>query len=207
MRTRGAVAPRVVRVQPSSQIQTLSDRRVDPFAPDPAQIDLDDMRKLWRTGAAFGGHCRVFYSVAQHSRLVADFVAAEGGNVVEQLWALLHDAAEPYRVDLPHPLNHRRELGRVYHWAGALLQTTICQRFDLSPDPPVLPKPIDGAWWRPSPIGRTSYVAACTSAFAALVLRCRAFGTKALRQQGFREAPRVGLEPTTLRLTAGCSAN
>jgi uncharacterized protein len=145
MRTRGAVAPRVVRVQPSSQIQTLSDRRVDPFAPDPAQIDLDDMRKLWRTGAAFGGHCRVFYSVAQHSRLVADFVAAEGGNVVEQLWALLHDAAEPYRVDLPHPLNHRRELGRVYHWAGALLQTTICQRFDLSPDPPVLPKPIDGA--------------------------------------------------------------
>ena len=37
--------------------------------------------------------------------------------------------------------------------------------------------------------------------------RWTALGTESPRLRGFRAAPRVGLEPTTLRLTAGCSAN
>lgn len=126
-------------------IQTVSGRRVDPFAPDPGEIDLDDIAQALSNQCRFGGHCRVFYSVAQHSCLVADLVAAGGGDTVEQLWALLHDAPEAYLVDLPHPLKHRSELGRVYREAEALLQEAICRRFDLPPEPPASLKQIDRA--------------------------------------------------------------
>jgi uncharacterized protein len=93
----------------------------------------------------FGGHCRAFYSVAQHSCLVADLVAVTGADVADQLWALLHDAPEAYLVDLPHPLKHRSNLGRVYREAEALLQAAICERFDLPPHAPSSLKPIDRA--------------------------------------------------------------
>jgi hypothetical protein len=126
-----------------SQIQTLSGRRVDPFAPDPAEIDLDDIAQAMSNQCRFGGHCRVFYSVAQHSCLVADLVAGEGHEAIDQLWALLHDAPEAYLVDLPHPLKHRSGLGRVYRQAEALLQAAICQRFELPDDPPACLRRID----------------------------------------------------------------
>jgi uncharacterized protein len=72
---------------PGSQIQTVSGRRVDPFAPDPSEIDLDDIAQALSNQCRFGGHCRVFYSVAQHSCLAAELVAERGGDVVEQLCA------------------------------------------------------------------------------------------------------------------------
>src|SRR5690242_3132863 len=128
-----------------SQIQTVSGRRVDPFAPDPAEVELDDIAQALSNQCRFGGHCRVFYSVAQHSCLAAELVAGGGGDAVAQLWALLHDAPEAYLVDLPHPLKHRSELGRVYRQAEALLQTAICERFDLPLEPPASLKPIDRA--------------------------------------------------------------
>jgi 5'-deoxynucleotidase YfbR-like HD superfamily hydrolase len=43
--------------------------------------------------------------------------------------ALLHDASEAYLVDLPHPLKHRSELGRLYAEAEDRLQVAICERF------------------------------------------------------------------------------
>jgi len=46
-------------------------------------------------------------------------------------------------VDLPHPLKHRSELGRVYREAEALLSSAICERFALPPDPPASLKAID----------------------------------------------------------------
>ncbi len=128
-----------------SYIQTVSGRRIDPFAPDPDQIDLDDIAQALSNQCRFGGHCRVFYSVAQHSCLVADLVVAEGGDVNERLWALLHDAPEAYLVDLPHPLKHRSPLGRFYREAEMLLQAAICRRFALPLDPPASLKAVDRA--------------------------------------------------------------
>ena len=61
------------------------------------------------------------------------------------LWALLHDASEAYLVDLPHPLKHRSELGRLYADAEARLQAAICERFGLPPEPPALLKEVDRA--------------------------------------------------------------
>jgi 5'-nucleotidase len=132
-------------VKAGPYIQTVSGRRIDPFAPDPDQIDLDDIAQALSNQCRFGGHCRVFYSVAQHSCLAADLIAADVAAVADRLWALLHDAPEAYLVDLPHPLKHRSPLGDVYREAESLLQAAICRRFRLPLEPPRSLKAIDRA--------------------------------------------------------------
>lgn len=86
-------------------IQTVSGRRINPFAPVPELIELDDIAQALANQCRFGGHCRSFYSVAQHSCLLSDLLAAREAEPVGLLSALLHDAPEAYLVDLPHPLN------------------------------------------------------------------------------------------------------
>ena len=130
-------------MEAGSFIQTVSGRRVDPFAPRVEEIDLGDIAQALSNQCRFGGHCRRFYSVAQHACVVADAVGAEGADATAQLWGLLHDASEAYLVDLPHPLKHRSELRRLYREAEALLQDVICRRFGLPADPPPFLKRID----------------------------------------------------------------
>src|SRR6266540_4351103 len=117
-------------------IQTVSGRRFNPLDPDPEQIDIGDIALALSHQCRFGGHCRVFYSVAQHSCVAADLVAERGGSTEDVLWALLHDATEAYLVDLPHPLKHRSELGRLYRAAEAAVQDAVCRRFELALEPP-----------------------------------------------------------------------
>jgi hypothetical protein len=54
----------------------------------------------------FGGQCSHFYSVAQHSLLVAAIMADRGGDPME---GLLHDASEAIMLDMPTPLKQRLE--------------------------------------------------------------------------------------------------
>jgi 5'-deoxynucleotidase YfbR-like HD superfamily hydrolase len=129
----------------SSAIQTFTGALVDPLAPDPAAIDPVDVAHALSHHCRFGGHSRVFYSVAQHSCLVADTVEAGGGTVADTLWALLHDATEAYLGDLPHPLKHRSPLGAVYREAEERLQAAICERFGLPLVPPPSVKQADRA--------------------------------------------------------------
>jgi hypothetical protein len=133
------------RMDAGPYIQTVSGRRFNPLNPDPAEIDIADIARALSNQCRFGGNCRCFYSVANHSCLVADLLAERGGDVEAQLWALLHDASEAYLVDLPHPLKHRSELGRLYAEAEDTLQAAICQRFQLPLAPPALLKEVDRA--------------------------------------------------------------
>jgi uncharacterized protein len=135
----------VTREELQPEIQTFSGLRVNPFAPDPPQIAIADIAQALGNLCRFGGHCRSFYSVAQHSCLLADLVAAEGGDGADQLWALLHDAAEAYLVDLPHPLKHRSELGERFQAVEGQLQRMILERFGLPTEPPERLKEIDRA--------------------------------------------------------------
>ena len=130
-------------MEPGPYIQTVSGRRFNPLEPDPAEIDIGDIARALSNQCRFGGNCNPFYSVANHSCLVADLVEERGGDVEAQLWALLHDASEAYLVDLPHPLKHRSELGRLYAEVEDVLQAAICERFGLPLDPPPLLKPAD----------------------------------------------------------------
>lgn len=117
-------------------IQTVSGRRVNPFALRASDIDIDDIAHALANQCRFGGHCRPFYSVAQHSCLVADLVAVKGGDATAELWALLHDAPEAYLSDLPHPLKHFSEFGRLYREAEDRLQRAVTEHFGLASDPP-----------------------------------------------------------------------
>jgi len=123
-------------------IQTFSGRRINPFAPDPNEIVIEDIAQALGNQCRFGGHCSAFYSVAQHSCLLADLI---GGDAPTQLWALLHDGAEAYLVDLPHPLKHHSSLGESFRAVEEPLAAVILARFGLSSMPPPGLKQMDRA--------------------------------------------------------------
>jgi 5'-deoxynucleotidase YfbR-like HD superfamily hydrolase len=132
-------------MEPGPYIQTVSGRRFNPLDPDPDDVDIGDIARALSNQCRFGGNCRVYYSVAQHSCLVADLVAERGAPVEAELWALLHDASEAYLVDLPHPLKHRSELGKLYGAYEDRLQETIFGHFGLAAARPPLVKEADKA--------------------------------------------------------------
>jgi 5'-deoxynucleotidase YfbR-like HD superfamily hydrolase len=128
-----------------SAIQTYSGRRFSPLEPDAAQIDIRDIAHALANLCRFGGHSRAFFSIAQHSCVVADAVEATGAGAVPTLCALLHDASEAYLGDLPHPLKHRSPLGRLYREIEKPLQAAILACFALPAELPPLVKRIDRA--------------------------------------------------------------
>lgn len=83
-------------------IQTAGGRQFWPMDPRPNEVFIDDIAHALSLLCRFGGHCRRFYSVAEHSVLLSRAVEREGRNV--QFWALMHDASEAYLVDVPRPL-------------------------------------------------------------------------------------------------------
>ena len=91
-------------------------------------IDPRDIAHSLAHLCRFNGHTKTFYSVAQHSCLVADLVPPE-----HRLSALLHNAAEAYIGHMIEPLKQcvmfYRDLERL-HWAR------ICKRFDIDPQLP-----------------------------------------------------------------------
>lgn len=131
-------------MEPGPFIQTLSGRRVNPLDPSPEDIDPGDIANALANLCRFGGHSRGFYSVAQHSVIVCDLLEAQGATADELMAALLHDAAEAYLGDLPHPIKHRSELGASFRAAEKRLEAVIVERFGL-PEASARIKPLDRA--------------------------------------------------------------
>lgn len=92
-------------------IRTFRGAEFWPLDPLPEEIHILDVAHALSNLCRFGGHCRQFYSVAQHSVLVSLSCKPE-----DAAWGLMHDAAEAYLVDLPRPIKrdssmrHYREL-------------------------------------------------------------------------------------------------
>jgi hypothetical protein len=114
---------------PGLYLQTVSGRRVNPFDPDPEQLVVEDIARALANQCRFGGHCRVFYSVAQHSVIVAWLVEERGGDVEDVFAALMHDAGEAYLGDMPHPMKHRSALGAAFKEADRALLATERRAF------------------------------------------------------------------------------
>jgi uncharacterized protein len=119
---------------PGPYLQTVSGRWVNPFDPDPEQLDAGDIARSLANQCRFGGHCRAFYSVAQHSVIVSELVENRGGDAEDAFAALMHDATEAYLGDMPHPLKHRSALGRAFREAEGHLEQAIRDRFRIRPD-------------------------------------------------------------------------
>jgi hypothetical protein len=82
-----------------NQITTATGLNVNPLDLRPEDIDIRDIAHSLSLTCRFNGHCRVFYSVAEHSVLVSMLCPPEFAII-----ALLHDAAEAYLGDIPSPV-------------------------------------------------------------------------------------------------------
>lgn len=101
-------------------------------------IDIRDIAHSLSLQCRFAGHCKEFYSVAQHSIIVASNLPDE-----LKLWGLLHDASEAYLVDLPRPIKHNTVLGEEYRKIEQIVQEVIKEKFGLVGPEPALIKQID----------------------------------------------------------------
>lgn len=77
---------------------------VNPLALASEDIYIEDIQHALSNICRFNGHCREFYSVAQHSVHVSEWLARNGGSLEEQFLGLLHDASEAYLGDMVRPI-------------------------------------------------------------------------------------------------------
>jgi hypothetical protein len=106
-----------------NQITTATGRNVNPLALRPEDIDIRDIAHSLSLTCRFNGHCRVFYSVAEHSVLVSRLCPPEFA-----FEALMHDAAEAYLGDVPTPLKRQWP---EYRGAEDRAHAVIAQLFGL----------------------------------------------------------------------------
>jgi hypothetical protein len=93
--------------------------------PEKSTIEILDIAEALSRICRFGGHCRAFYSVAQHSVFVAALCPVHLKKA-----ALLHDAAEAYLGDVIKPL--KVILGDTYGKLEEKFETEIFLRFGIS---------------------------------------------------------------------------
>lgn len=103
-------------------LQTYTGKAFFPMDPKPEDIDIIDIAHGLSNLCRYSGQTRHFYSVAQHSVLLAQCAPEE-----LKLHALLHDAAEAYLVDIPRPIKphlpkYREIENRVGHVIAELFK-------------------------------------------------------------------------------------
>jgi hypothetical protein len=83
-------------------IGTYTGRQFWPLDPRPDEVCIEDIAHALSQICRFNGHCKRFYSVAEHSLNVETVLKSNGYAL--RLYALLHDAAEAYVCDIPRPM-------------------------------------------------------------------------------------------------------
>jgi len=106
-------------------MQTYTGKQFFPFSPIVDSIDIVDIAHALAMTCRYGGHCKQFYSVAQHSVLVAEKAAPHNA-----LRALMHDSPEAYTGDLIRPIKKHPEMA-VFEWVEETIEKAICAKFDL----------------------------------------------------------------------------
>ena len=112
----------------TGQMRTFTGRMINPLKIKITDVDLDDIAQSLSNQCRFTGHGRSFYSVAQHSVLVAGHVWDLTQSMELTLAALFHDASEAYLVDLSAPVKHLPEF-KIFREVEEHVQHTIEARF------------------------------------------------------------------------------
>lgn len=112
-------------------IETYTGHQFYPFDPQPDAVRLADIAGGLAHTCRFGGHCKHFYSVAQHSLLVGRELSDHPPRI--RAYGLLHDAAEAYLGDIPRPI--KDEFGAVERAEERIL-AAVWTAFDLPPPSP-----------------------------------------------------------------------
>ena len=124
-------------------IQTYRGRQFWPMDPEPAEIDIRDVAHSLSLLCRFNGHCREFYSVAEHCVRVSRECSPE-----HALWGLLHDVAEAYIGDIARPV--KQQFPAIEGMEERLLRAAV-ERFGL-------------AWPIPDKVGEIDEVLLATEA-------------------------------------------
>ena len=123
--------------RPGDWIQTFTGGMFWPLDPRASEVVIEDIAHSLAMSCRFRGHCRRFYSVAEHSVLVSRNVPP-----ADALAALLHDGAEAYLSDVPRPLK------RFLPGFAAIedrVEAAIAERFGLPHPMPASVKRVDTA--------------------------------------------------------------
>lgn len=100
-----------------------------PMDPRPEEVYLGDIAHALALLCRFGGHCREFYSVAEHSVRGTRALRSTGHGAILQRAFLLHDASEAYLVDVPRPI---KQYLSGYSEIEDEIHRTILLRFPLN---------------------------------------------------------------------------
>lgn len=117
-----------------SWMATYRGHRFDFFNMSKTTLDIEDIAHALSQICRFGGHCREFYSVAQHSVYVSQLCSHD-----HKLVGLLHDATEAYIGDMVTPL---KRLVPDFQQYEASLYHVIAKQFGL---PRELPQEVKDA--------------------------------------------------------------
>lgn len=88
----------------SGWMQTLTGKKLDPFNPTPDTVCIEDVAHALSNLCRFGGHCKRFYSVAEHSVRGTEFIIDEYEDLDLAFDFLMHDTSEYAFQDLVRPI-------------------------------------------------------------------------------------------------------
>lgn len=112
-------------------IYTFTGRKFYFLDPRPEDICLEDIAHALSNLCRYTGHGK-FYSVAEHSVHVTNYLALTNTQVSLLQAALLHDATEAYVGDMSKPL---KTLLPAYDEIESRVADAVAKRFGLQPDP------------------------------------------------------------------------
>lgn len=119
-------------------ILTYTGKKFFPLNPKIEDICIEDIAHALSNMCRFTGHCKEFYSVAQHSVFVAGHIRWFGlGDRHQQLAGLLHDASEAYLCDIARPIKWSPDF-YLYRNAERKLQAIIYKHFNIIPDEKII---------------------------------------------------------------------
>jgi 5'-deoxynucleotidase YfbR-like HD superfamily hydrolase len=106
-------------------ITTYTGKKFHYLNPQPDEINIRDIAHALSLICRFGGHCREFYSVAEHSIRVMELVDDKS-----KLAALLHDSEEAYLADVSRPV--KNSMGQAFNDARTTIRQVILEKFGAS---------------------------------------------------------------------------
>ena len=120
-------------VAPSSNhIRTYTGGWINPLEPSPDEFLIDDIAHALSLQCRFTGHVSEFYSVAQHSVLVAYELMEKFGDEKLDYEGLMHDASEAYLSDIARPVKRSPQISAFYDEAENTIMNSIAEKFGLT---------------------------------------------------------------------------